>query len=275
MLSPILGLKYGSGLSIVIIMAAMFSPALSSILTRLITKEGFKNMYLRPHFKGHIKTYLVVFFGPSLLIFLSGAVYFLIFPGSFDPGLTVLKQLPASGGAAGFSAYQLLLISVLQVIIIGPVVNFIPTMGEELGWRGYLLPKLREFFSDRSALVITGVIWGIWHMPVIVMGHNYGKDYFGYPWLGILAMIVFCVSLGVIEGYISIKLKSAVPAAMIHSTVNAGAALPIYLSTGVSNPLLGPTITGLVGGLLPAALAVVLLVRSGNKTALSEHGEVL
>lgn len=272
LLIPLCGLKYGSGFSVVILAAAMFVPAMCNILTRLITKEGFKNMYLRPHFKGHIKQYLLVYFGPTALLLLSGAFYFLVFPGTFDPKLTVLKELIASGGKPGLSAFNLLLIQGLTVAVIGPIVNIIPTLGEELGWRGYLLPKLRKLFSDRAALVITGAIWGIWHLPVIVMGHNYGTGYAGYPWLGILAMIVFCVALGVIEGYMSIKLDSVIPAAMIHSTVNAGAALPIYLAMGGYNPLLGPAITGLVGGLPFIALAVILLIKVGNqmKNSLAE-----
>jgi uncharacterized protein len=264
-LMPLLGLTYGKGLSIAILAAAMFSPALSSILTRFITKEGFQNMYLRPHFKGHIRIYLLVFFGPTVLLLLSGVIYFLIFPGTFDPELTVLKTTITSSGRAGISAFNMLIITLLQVIIIGPVVNIIPTLGEELGWRGYLLPKLREFCSDRAALVITGIIWGVWHIPVIVMGHNYGTGYVGYPWLGILAMIVFCVVLGVIEGYVTIKLESCIPAAMIHSTVNAGAALPIFLAKSGYNTLLGPAITGLVGGLPFTILAVILFIKAGNQ----------
>ncbi|NLX02209.1 MAG: CPBP family intramembrane metalloprotease [Syntrophomonadaceae bacterium] len=262
MLIPLRGLNYGEGVSIVILAAAMFVPALCNILTRLITKEGFKNMYLHPHFKGHMKDYLLVYFGPTGVLFLSAAVYFLIFPASFDLQLTALKGAASIGG---LSAYNLLLISILQIIIIGPVINIIPTLGEELGWRGYLLPKLRTLLTDRAALVITGIIWGMWHIPVIVMGHNYGTDYMGYPWLGILAMIVFCVVLGVIEGYIAIKLESVIPAAMIHSVVNAGAGLPIILAKSGYNPVLGPAITGLIGGLPFVVLAVVLLIKAGNK----------
>jgi membrane protease YdiL (CAAX protease family) len=272
LLIPICGLTYGKGWSTAILAAAMFAPALSSILTRLITKEGFKNMYLRPNFKGHIKAYLLVFFGPTILLVLSGAVYFLIFPGSFDPEFTKLKEIAALSGNTGLTVSNLLLISVLQVAIIGPIINIIPTMGEELGWRGYLLPKLRKLFSDRHALIISGVIWGLWHIPVIVMGHNYGIDYVGYPWLGILAMIVFCVVLGVIEGYISIKLESAIPAAMIHSTVNAGAALPVYLAKGSYSTLIGPSITGLVGGLPFTVLAVILLIKAKNKRTSNQRG---
>ena len=272
LLIPICELTYGTGLAVVITMAAMFVPALSSVLTRLITKEGFGNMYLRPHFKGHMKEYLLVYFGPTVLLILSGVVYFLIFPGSFDPELTALKGVVASSGKQGLTASTLLTVQVLIFVVIGPIVNIIPTMGEELGWRGYLLPKLRMFLSDRTSLMMTGAIWGIWHLPIIVMGHNYGTTYWGYPWLGIVTMIAFCVVLGIIQGYISIKLQSAIPAAMIHSTVNAGAALPIVLLKGSYNPLLGPAITGIIGGLPFIVLAVTLLITVGNKMSLCEKG---
>ena len=271
LLVPICGLTYGSGAAVVILAVAMFMPALSNLLTRLITKEGFGNMYLRPHLKGHVKEYLLLYFGPTVLLVLSGALYFLIFPGSFDPELTTLKGMVASSGKQGLAVSTLLIVQTLIFVVIGPIVNIIPTMGEELGWRGYLLPKLRIFLSDRTALIITGAIWGIWHLPVIVMGHNYGTGYWGYPWLGILAMIVFCVVLGIIEGYISIKLESVIPAAMIHSTVNAGAALPSIIAKSGYNPLLGPAITGIIGGLPFIVLAVILLIKAGRKMALGKN----
>ncbi len=129
MLIPILGLTYGSPGSIIIAAAAMFVPASCSILTRLITKEGFGNLYLRPHFKGNIKKYLLVYFGPTALLFMSAAVYFLIFPGKFDSELTVLNGLAASKNTAGLTVNMLLMLTVFQVAIIGPVINIIPTLG--------------------------------------------------------------------------------------------------------------------------------------------------
>ncbi|MEQ8176687.1 MAG: CPBP family intramembrane glutamic endopeptidase, partial [Syntrophomonadaceae bacterium] len=223
------------------------------------------NMYLRPYFKGHMKQYLLAYFGPTALLFLSGALYFLIVPGSFDPEFTVLKGMVAASGKTGLSINNMLLIQILTIVIIGPVINIIPTLGEEIGWRAYLLPKLRMLLSDRAALVISGIIHGMWHIPVVVMGHNYGTSYTGYPWLGILTMMVFIFWLGVIEGYISIKLDSVIPAAMIHSAINAGAGLPILLAKTGYNPILGPAATGIIGGLPFIVLAVILLVKAGNK----------
>ncbi|NLN87678.1 MAG: CPBP family intramembrane metalloprotease [Syntrophomonadaceae bacterium] len=259
---PLRGLTYGTGVTIYIVMAGMFVPALCNILTRLITREGFSNMMLGPNFKGHIKDYLLIFFGPTALLLLSVAVYFLIMPGMFDPQFTVLQEPAARTGV--LTAQTLFLVTLLQVVIIGPIINIIPTLGEELGWRAYLLPKLRLLLSDRWALVVTGIIWGLWHAPVIAMGHNYGTDYMGYPWLGILMMVGFCVWLGIIEGYATIKMNSVFPAAMIHSTINAGAGLAILMAKNGSNPLLGPAITGLIGGLPFIVVAVILLKKAGD-----------
>lgn len=272
LLIPILKIPYGQIGSILFAAAAMFAPTAGNILTRLVTKEGFRDMYLRPRFKGNWKYYALAFFGPSVMLLISGAVYFLLFPGTFDPNLTMLKTIAESNGSITMTPGQMLLVSIAQVVVIGPIINIIPTLGEELGWRGYLLPKLRENHSDRAALVITGVIWGVWHAPVIAQGHNYGTGYWGFPYLGILMMIVFCVALGIIEGYVTIKTKSAIPAAMIHSAINAGAALPIYMAKSGYNTLLGPTMAGLIGGLPLILLAVVLFLKSSSKVNSSMAG---
>ncbi len=208
---PFFGLKSGSITVVVILACAMFAPTIGNLLTRVITKEGFHGMYLRPHLKGNIRLYLLVFFGPTVLLLLSGVFYFLVFPHSFDPELSTLNQFMDPSGAGKVTANSMFVVSLVQFILLGPIINLIPTLGEELGWRGYLLPKLREFFKTRTALIISGAVWGIWHAPIIAQGHNYGTEYLGFPWLGILAMVVFCLSLGIIEGYISIRLNSAIP----------------------------------------------------------------
>ena len=265
-----LDIPYGQMNSIIYLIAAMFAPTLGNILTRLITKEGFKNMYLRPNFKGHVKAYLLIFFMPSILLFISGAVYFLIMPNMLDRDLTAINQLVSMKGG-GISVQTIIITLVLQIVFAGPIINLIPTLGEELGWRGYLLPKLQEYFSDKKAVIITGVIWGLWHAPIIAMGHNYGVDYWAYPWTGILGMVIFCVVLGIIEGYFTIKLKSAIPAAMIHSTVNAGAGLPVYFAKSGYNTLLGPAITGIIGIIPFLILAIILFIQIGKKENISDE----
>ena len=64
--------------------AAMFWPAIGVLLTRLVTREGLKNAWLKPHIKGNIKTYLLAWFGPAILTFAGMGIYFLLFPGTLD-----------------------------------------------------------------------------------------------------------------------------------------------------------------------------------------------
>ncbi len=264
---PLKGIGYGTQNATLILAGAMFAPAIASLLTRIITKEGFKDMLLRPNFRGNIKLYLLIYFGPSLLIVVSALLYFLVLPGHFDPALTMLQGAEVSPGT-------IIMVSLLQVLIVGPVINIIPTMGEELGWRGYLLPKLRTLFSDRISLIISGAIWGLWHAPVIILGHNYGTNYKGYPFLGILMMVLFCISMGIIVGYFTIKINSVIPAAMVHSAINAGASLPLLVAKVGINQVIGPTITGLIGGLPFMVVALILFVRL-NSAKTPQSAQVL
>jgi membrane protease YdiL (CAAX protease family) len=66
-------------------------------------------------------------------------------------------------------------------------------LGEELGWRGYMYHALAHWPMPRRVL-FTGTVWGLWHAPLILMGHNYPE----HPWLGIPLMVVFCVLLALL-----------------------------------------------------------------------------
>lgn len=231
---------------LVVFAGCMLMPAVASLLTRLITREGFGEMKLRPHLKGHAKIYLAAWFAPSLLIAAGAVLWYLLNPAQFDPTMTAaavsVKMEPAQ-------LRQIILLQLLVGVLLGPAINFIPALGEELGWRGYLLPRLMQQTSPRKAIVISGIIWGLWHAPMIALGHNYGQDYIGYPWLGIAAMTVFCVALGALLGWMALKADSAIPCAMAHAGLNACGAGASLFAVGSTNPLIGPMPTGIIGGM--------------------------
>jgi membrane protease YdiL (CAAX protease family) len=110
-------------------------------------------------------------------------------------------------------------------------------LGEELGWRGFLLPHLLPL-GQWKAIVISGIIWGIWHAPAVAQGLNYP----GYPILGIFMMIVFCVLLGTILSWLYLNTKSPWVAALAHGSVNAVAGLPILFFQPGFNMAFGGTI---------------------------------
>lgn len=261
--SPLIDLG-GTQLSLAYILLAtiyMFGPALAHILTRLITREGSANLFLTPKFdRGRWVFWLLAWFLPGLLTILGAAIFFALFPAYYDPDLGLLRQqLAAAGSTTTVSPWLIVISQTIQAILLAPLLNAIATFGEEFGWRAYLQPKLMPL-GARKAVLLTGLIWGVWHWPVILMGYNYGLDYFGAPVLGPLAMVWFTLALGVIFGWLSVKAQSVWPAVIAHGALNGIAAIGILLVKGNPSSLLGPAPTGVIGGLAMILLAVILLL---------------
>lgn len=122
------------------------------------------------------------------------------------------------GGGMGMPAPLLWLIVALQSVILGPFLGLMFAFGEEYGWRGYLQSELLRLGKVRGMLVI-GVIWGLWHAPVIAMGHNYP----GYPVAGIFLMTAYTIGLAIILGYAVLKSGSVWLAAFLHAMNNQAA----------------------------------------------------
>ncbi len=249
---------------------AMFIPAIGVILTRLFTKEGFKNAWILPkQFKKTFRYYIYAWFIFALLIVLGAAVFYLIFPDYFDLKMSYMIDMYAQSGTT-ITSQQLLTTIIVQGVVglfLAPLLNFINCFGEEWGWRGYLLPKTMGKMPVIPMLLMNGVIWGLWHAPLTAIGHNYGVNYTGFPYVGILAMCLFCVSVGSILSYFCWKAKSCLPGVIGHASLNGLAAFGICFLSKESNPLLGPSVTGIIGGsvmFIVAAICAVLMQKDAK-----------
>jgi ABC-type multidrug transport system ATPase subunit/membrane protease YdiL (CAAX protease family) len=245
----------------------MWAPAIANAFTRWITREGWQATWLPLNFVGRWLTWALAWALPLVFALLGGAIYFALFPGDFDPSLGAVRQMLESAEAQGGSSFPLspqtlVLIQLAQGLLLAPVINSLFTFGEEFGWRAYLQPKLMPL-GYRKALLATGAIWGIWHAPVIAMGYNYGFDYPGYPWAGILAMIWFTMAVGVVFGWLVIRGQSVWSAVLGHAALNgtAGAAILFQAPDASPNPLIGPLPVGVLGGLPWLLLAAWVLWR--------------
>lgn len=254
----------------------MIFPALGVLVTRLITKEGFKgNSFLLPKTgKRSVKWFLFAWFGPVVLTVLGAGVYFLIYPQRFDPSLSYMGEVMAANGVENTTEMlQATMTSqIVMAVFLAPVLNLFTCFGEEWGWRGYLLPKMREKLPLFAVLLVNGVIWGLWHAPLTAIGHNYGTGYPGYPVTGILAMCCFCIVMGVIFSFITIKTGSCIPAVIAHGSLNGFASVAIYFTDGKDiNFFVGPAPTGILGGsafiLCAAVMAGALLKGQRQATA--------
>ncbi|MEJ2756895.1 MAG: CPBP family intramembrane metalloprotease [Anaerolineales bacterium] len=243
----------GSGLTEAFVLMAtayMFAPAIAHALTRLITREGWQDTWLQLDVRKSWRYLLATWFGTPLLLVFGAAVYFLLFPQHFDSGLQIIRDLMADAADSGVdtsvSPAAFAAVQIFQAVLVAPVVNLIPIFGEEFGWRAYLLPKLLPL-GERKAYMYSGLIWGVWHVPVILMGYNYGLDYPGAPWLGAVLFIWIAFVTGTFFGWATLKVKSVWPAIVGHAVLNGIASAVVLFTVGETSPLLGPLVVGLIG----------------------------
>ncbi len=249
----------------------MFMPLLAAVLARVPLRDLGWKPRLRQNWRWLLAAWLV----PALLMVLCAAVYFLCFPARFDlSGKTFLAQLEAAGpeALAQFQAQALpvsfyLLVQAVAALTYAPFVNIFPSLGEEIGWRGVMLPRLKERFGRRKGLLLGGVIWGAWHWPVMLLaGYEYGLSYWGFPVLGMLTFCLFTTALGIFLDLLYEKTGSIWYPALGHGAVNAVAGIPLLvLDPAYTNEtILGPSMHGLIAGIPLLLFAALLLLRPGK-----------
>ncbi|MCX8094720.1 MAG: CPBP family intramembrane metalloprotease [Caldisericia bacterium] len=150
-----------------------------------------------------------------------------------------------------FKLYFMVLL-VLQVIIVGSTINALVALGEEIGWRGYLVNNLIHKGFLKASFII-GFVWGIWHLPLILMGLNYPES----KYIGIFMMILFTILLSPIMVYISLKSKSIINASIFHGVMNSIGGLHFILLKGGTDLTKG--ITGVPGLIILFILNLILL----------------
>lgn len=253
-----------SALNQLLVILMMVLPALSALLTRIFTMEGFEDLYLMPaHGKADIPYFLLAWFGPVLATIIGAVIYFLIHPSSFDPAMNFytqeyIKQYEAIGQSYNEAQIRQALYSQLVIsVLLSPWLNLFMALGNEFGWRGYLLPKLLEHTNAVTAVIMSGLLWAMWYAPFIVMGENYGLDYAGYPYAGVLAMVFVCIVLSAIFTWLTQKTKSCLPSALAYAVFNSFSINSIlFCNSADYSPFIGPSPTGIIGGLGFIAFAV-------------------
>jgi membrane protease YdiL (CAAX protease family) len=132
-------------------------------------------------------------------------------------------------------------------LLAGFTINGLFAFGEEYGWRGWLADELRPLGAF-WANVITGVLWGLWHAPLILLGFNYGA----YGRIGAAFMVALCIPFSFLLWRAREVTGSLLAPAVLHGAFNgfAGVFLVLLVDT---NPLIAAPV-GLIGA---GAFAVV------------------
>lgn len=148
-------------------------------------------------------------------------------------------------------APMLILTTIVSGVLAGCTINALFAFGEEYGWRNYMVSALKGESFLKAAAVI-GLVWGIWHAPLVLAGHNYPQ----HPVAGVAMMCVFCILAGIIELYFTLRTKSVFTAAIIHGNINAMASVVVMFVLGGNDLTVG--LTGL-GGFLALGLAILVI----------------
>ncbi len=257
-------------------MVMMYVPFLAT----LITNKTLKGIGWIPKFKGCAFLLPICFFGPQILTIIEGAVFFLIFPAYFDMsgsyllaqgesmGVNLIEQLEAQG----ISVKIYYIITIAQAFIYAPLINMFLALGEEVGWRGFLYPELNKKFPRPVTWIIGGTIWSAFHFPLIIIaGYEYGMDYPGFPFVGLIVFTVFCIVAGIFEEIVYSKSKCIWYPAILHGAINATSFILLFINmnhpkTG-SVLILGPALNGIIPLILSTILAIIVgsLVISKSK----------
>jgi len=220
-----------------IVAGVMWVPALAAVLTiKFFTREGFAILNFRfGSWKPYVTSGLLV---PICFAVIYGLTWLL---GVGRPDWRLQQFFATVRSAAGSDLPPLpssaLVLPVLFVvtIIVAPFVNGLLGLGEELGWRGYLLPKL-IVLGKLKAYLLVGIVWGLWHLPLILIGFTYP----GQPFLGTLAFMALTITFGMYLNELTLRHRSSILAGWAHGVFNSQK-LGVWA-------LLFPSINSLIGG---------------------------
>jgi uncharacterized protein len=203
-----------NGMKASYIFRLMWCPGLSALLVTLLTKRSFREFGWqlgRPR-------YLLA--GWSIPMAYSWPAYLVVWAtglGGFpkEPGVEQFRSLLHLPSTPTW-----LLLALVYVLgaVVAVLFSCLSAAGEEIGWRGFLVPELMKFNSFTRTALISGVVWSCWHVPLIVWsGYNSGTP----SWYAVTCFAVMVISISFVFTWIRLKSGSVWPAVLLHASHNA------------------------------------------------------
>jgi membrane protease YdiL (CAAX protease family) len=263
-----------SAVWVVPVMSVLYMPAplVAALITEKIAGEGYlmRRIFTRKLGRQLLRTLIAVALVIAALMltmlglsWLGGAVLGVSGVGRLLFGVDdLVANLVALSGTSMDAAavarltaatpplWGLLAITFAMALVAGFTINGLAAFGEEYGWRGWLADELAPLGAVRANL-ITGVLWGLWHAPVILLGYNYGS----YRLPGAVAMIVWCVAGSFLLWRMRQVTGTVLAAAITHGAINGSVGIFVYALADPNRLLAAP-----MGAVGIAAVAVVALL---------------
>ncbi len=187
----------------------MWMPAVSAVIASIVAIKGsgesfsLKKLFSNTGF--HFCRFRYVLAGILLPL-----VYLLI------PYMIYWRMHPENFAYTGVSIISILK-DCLPAGIIGIFAGLLTATGEEIGWRGFLVPALREKIGITKTLMITGLFWCLWHLPLLIWGGYMEGESLLYS---LIAFVLCIFPVGVICGLLAMRSGSVWPCAFLHAAHN-------------------------------------------------------
>ena len=219
-------LYMGSGL---VLPAMMWCPALAAFSTFRILRRDLRDFGWRwPERKYMILAYAIPLAYTSLAY---GSVWASHLAGWNSEFVSMISQDLGLTGSPRWVSFSL---SMIFIATGGVIQNLATTLGEEIGWRGLLVPELAKHMSFTMASLVSGAIWAAWHVPLLLFAdYNAGTN----RWYALACSSITCISLSFILAWLRLQSDSLWPAALLHASHNVF--VPIVFDNLVRN--IGPT----------------------------------
>lgn len=236
------------------VVALMWSPAVAMLLTRLIRREGFSDVAFAIRGPRVLAMLAMVWLYPIVVGFLG-------YGAAWLSGLETFHAPAKSLLASGAPPIVRFFVSIGMNATLGTLLSAITATGEELGWRGYMLPRLVQAGVPRP-LLVSGLVWGAWHTPLILSGQYAAGR---YPILSTAMFLLSIVAASYVVARARLESGSIWPAVAFHSAWNAIIQGSFDRYTAGGDASHGDTVWTGEGGvfvaLASALVAVLLLVR--------------
>ena len=195
------------------ILGITWSPALAALITRKIFSQKYVEFGWKwPQAKYASMSYFIPL-GYSLIAYLT--IWSTHLGKFYNP--QVFGELAKNYGMNHFPVFISMPGVILFSASLGWLHSCLLALGEEIGWRGFLVPALSKIFSFRKTAILSGLIWAVWHYPVIISG-NYSN---GTPLLySIVCFTLLLVCISFPLAWLRLKSGSLWTGTIFHASHN-------------------------------------------------------
>jgi len=192
--------------------AFMWCPGLAAVLTLLVLRRSLRGLGWS---WGGLRYHLIAYALPLAFCLPVYLTVWWLGPGGFDA-----RAFEAYRARSGLPTGLAGSLAVIAVALLAAPLGVVATLGEELGWRGFLVPRLLASTSFTRASVVTGLVWTAWHYPVVVavLPVFIPKLPVAYA---LACFTVSVMAISFVYSWLRLRSGSVFPPALLHATSNA------------------------------------------------------